>query len=324
MQQVRVLCAVAGIAALAGCAPKTPTSADEYFRVASEHLRLGSYSQAVETYRNLLDEYPFSDYSEEAELKIGVAQYKDRQCPEATASFTDFQRRHPTSPYLPHIGYLLGQCAEEQMRPPDRDQSASQNAHAYYQAVIQQYPSSPYAQLSRERLANARETLAGHELSVAEFYDGHKNDKAAETRLLDLVNRFNDTDVAGDALLQLGEIYEQENEPEKAVLAYSALRYHHPDHEASRAAEARLDALRPTAGDPPSGDPLVVLRAETGRTRDIAIAQMPSPKGPNGPAHPGAGAGGFGGNGFGLPGGTGPFGRSGGGTGGYGGSPGRY
>ena len=323
MRHAFVPLALVGLAALAGCAPKAPVSADEYFNIASEHLRLGSYNQAIETYRSLLDEYPFSDYSEEAELKIGVAQYKDKSCPEATASFTDFQRRHPTSPHLPHIGYMLGQCAEEQMRPVDRDQSASQNAHAYYQAVIQQYPTSPYAQLARERLAVARETLAGHELSVADFYHGHDNGKAAETRLLDLVNRFNDTDVAGDALLQLGEHYEREEQQDKAVLAYSALRYHHPDHEASRAAEARLDALREAAGDAPSGDPLAVLRAETGRTRDIAIAQAPSPRGPSGPARPpagtGAGSGVGGGGGFGLPGGAGPFGRSSGS-----GTPGRY
>jgi len=310
------LCVVAlGAVVAAGCAPKAPTTPEEHFRVASEHLRLGSYSQAVETYRNLLDEHPFSDYSEEAELKVAIAQYKDGACPEATASFTDFQRRHPTSPHLPQVGYLLGQCAEQQMRPADRDQSASQNAHAYYQAVIQQYPTSPYAQLARERLAHARETLASHELDVASYYVRHDNMPAAQTRLLDLVNRFNDTDVAGDALLRLGELYERDGEQDKAVLAFAALRYHHPDHEAALAAEAALDELRADAGDPPSGDPLAVLRAETGRTRDLDIAQTTRPVTAarrGAPTAPGAG-------GFGLPGGTAPFGRS----SGYG-TPGRY
>ncbi|MDX2168483.1 MAG: outer membrane protein assembly factor BamD [Deltaproteobacteria bacterium] len=309
-----LLCATGAL--LAGCSTQAPSSADEYYKTASENMRLGSYNQAIETYRALLDEHPFSQYSEEAELKIGVAQYKDKACPEATASFADFQRRHPTSPYLPQVGYLLGQCAEEQMRPSDRDQSASQNAHAYYQAVIQQFPTSPYAQLAREQLMHARETLAGHELTVADYYQSHDNSPAATTRLLDLVNRFNDTDVAGDALLQLGEIYERNGDTDKAMLAFAAVRYHHPDHEAARAAEQALDALRADAGDPPSGDPLAVLRAETGRTRDIAIAQSTRPitsKRASGPPQSGAGSG------FGLPGGTAPFGRS----SGYG-TPGRY
>ena len=300
-----VLCAAAALGLLvAGCGATQPTTAPEYQAVADEHLRLGSYSQAAESYRNLLDEHPFSEYSEQAELKIGIAQYKDAACPEATVTLTDFQRRHPTSSYLPLVGYLLGQCAELQMRPSDRDQSASQNAHAYYQALIQQHPTSPYAVLARQRLAHARETLAVHEFDVAEYYERHDNDRAAEIRMLDLVNRFPDTEVAGRALYQLGRLYEREGKLEKAQLAYAAVGYHYPDHQEARQAEARLEDLA-DAGPLPSGDPLVTLRSETGRTRTIAIAQTPRPMtqaARRGASAPGAG--------LGLPGGAGPFGRS--------------
>jgi len=303
-----VVVLVVGLAvALAGCAPKKPENANEYFAVASDDLRHGSYEQAVEHYRALLDEHPFSEHSEEAELRIGVAQYKAGSCPEATAAFTDFQRRHPTSPHLPLVGYLLGQCAEQQMRPSDRDQSASQNAHAYYQALIQQHPDSPYAQLARDRLQSTRETLAQHELEIARYYVRYDNMKAAETRLLDLVNRFNDTDVAGSALLELGEIYRKTDQNDRAVLAFASVTYHHPDHEAARQAEQALADLA-AEGERPTGDPLVVLRAMAGRTREIAIAQSPKPiqrqKGSGAPTAPGAGAGGLG-----LPGNTGPFSR---------------
>lgn len=300
-----LLCVTAILGLVAsGCGPKQPIEASEYHALAAEHMRLGSYNQAVETYRALLDEYPFSEHSEQAELQIAVAQYKDGRCPEATASFTDFQRRHPTSPYLPLVGYLLGQCAEQQMRPSDRDQSASQNAHAYYQAVIQQFPTSPYAALARDRLAHTRETLATHELDVGRYYERHDQPRAAEIRYLDLVNRFPETDVAGIALLRLGEIYEREEAWDKAVLAYTAVTYHHPTHEAAREAEEALDRL--AAEHPaPAGDPLVLLRDATGRTRDIAVAQLPSRQLPQG-----ARRGGPAGAGLGLPGAAGPFGRT--------------
>lgn len=307
------MAAVAAAAVAAGCGPKKPISAEESYAEAAENMRLGSYTQAVEGYKALLDEHPFSEHSEEAELEIGVAQYKDNACPEASASLTDFQRRHPTSAYLPLVGYLLGQCAELQMRTADRDQSASQNAQAYYQALIQQFPTSPYALLARDRLEHARETLATHELDVAEFYAHAKNDRAAEIRILDLVNRYPETDVAGQALLELGQLYERIGDPDKAVLAYTAVSYHHPDHEAARAAEAALDRL--SKDHPaPSGDPLVLLRAETGRTRDLAAIQ-PAPK----PIQPAGRSGGPSpaGSGFGLPGGAGPFGTR--GSGPYGG-----
>ncbi len=298
-----------------GCGPKQPVAAGEYHALATEHMRLGAYTQAVETYRALLDEYPFSEQSEQAELHIGVAQYMNNLCPEATASFTDFQRRHPTSPSLPMVGYLLGQCAEQQMRPSDRDQSASQNAHAYYQAVIQQFPTSPYAVLARDRLARTRETLATHELDVGRYYERHGKLEAAAIRYLDLVNRFPETDVSGEALLRLAGIYERQENYDTAVLAYTAVTYHHPTHEAAREAEEALDRL--TKEHPaPSGDPLVLLRSTTGRTRDIAVAQIPPRQLPQTQRRGTTPAGG----GLGLPGGAGPFGR----TGPYGAGGARY
>jgi outer membrane protein assembly factor BamD len=295
-----------GVLALlaAGCGSKKPLSAEEYFALASGNLREGAYNVAAEQYRELLDQYPFSQYSQEAELKIAHAQFLDGRCPEAVAALTDFQRRHPTSPSLPFVGYLLGRCYELQMKPPDRDQSASQNAYAYYTAVVQQYPDSPFADLARQRLQHCREVMAEHEMIVANFYDSHDNRKAAETRLLDLVNQFNDTDVAGDALYALGNLYRREGEPDKAVLAYAAVTRDHPDNGIAKKAERALDRLA-TKDDLPPGDPLVALIAQTGRSRTLSIAkvtELPEPA----PAR----GGGLPPTGFGLPQSSGPFGRT--------------
>ncbi len=302
--------AISTVLMLLGCASRKPSSADEYFAVASEHLSNGAYSMAVEQFRELLDQYPFSEHSEEAELKIAQALYMDGSCPEAIAAFTDFQRRHPTSPHLPLVGFLIGQCHEQRMRPPDRDQSASRSAHAYYLALTQQYPDSPFADLARQQLLHCRESLAQHELVVASYYRRHGNLKAMEFRLLDLVNNFNDTDIAANALYQLGDFYREQEERDRASLAFAAVIRHHPDNLIARRAERALADL----GEPddlPRGDPLVVLRAQAGRSRSVALAQ---PTETDETAlqkrrvAPGASIGG-------LPGDSGPFG--GGGFGGY-------
>jgi len=267
MQKVALLLCVA-VAMLAACGGKEPQSAHEYYTTASGHLRDGAYPMAIEHYRDLLDQHPFSELAEEAELKIAHAHFQNRACPEAIAAFSDFQRRHPTSPYLPMVGYLIGLCNERQMQKPDRDQSASQSAHAYYQAVINQYPESPFADLAEERLLHCRESLAQHELIVAAYYDKMGNDKAAEVRLVDLVRRFNDTDQAAEGLYDLGEIYEELEEPDKAELAYAALIFHHPDHNLADNAAARIEDIG-DAENPPVGDPLAALLARAGRVRNL-------------------------------------------------------
>jgi outer membrane protein assembly factor BamD len=255
------------------CGAKKIRSAEEYHRLASDHFRSGAYEAAAEQYRELLDQHPFSEHSDEAELRIAQAHYMSGACAEAVAAFTDFQRRHPTSPELPLVGYLIGQCYERQMRPADRDQSASQSAHAFYNAVSQQYPDSPYADLARSRIEYCRELLAEHEMAVARFYLRQKNRKAGEVRLLDLVNSFNDTDAAGEALFQLGQIYRQNGDTERAVLAFASVAYHHPDNEVARQALRALDRLA-SEGEVPAGDPLAALRLESGRSRSLAMARV--------------------------------------------------
>lgn len=268
-----ILVVAAMLAVVSGCSSKQHLTADEYFKTANEELETGSLQLAVENFRELLDQHPFSEYSEEAELKIGHAYYLDSSCPEAIAAFTDFQRRHPTSPFLPFVGYLIGQCYERQIKTADRDQSASQNAHAYYFTLTQQYPDSPFADAAREEIGNCRSMLADHELGVARFYIQQGKRKAAEVRLMDLVNRFNDTDIAAEALYTLADMYRDQGVDANAALAYTAILQHHA--ETARAEDAKRELAELQGGDSvPAGDAVAQLQVETGRNRTLALAQV--------------------------------------------------
>ena len=145
-----------------GCAAKKHLTADQYFQQANDNFRNEAYTVAVEEFHELLDQYPFSEYNEEAELKIAHAQYLNGSYLEAIVAFTDFQRRHPTSPNLPFVGYYLGMCYARQMGTIDRDQTSAQNAETYFVTVSRQYPDSPFAELARQELAHCRENLAEH------------------------------------------------------------------------------------------------------------------------------------------------------------------
>ena len=265
---IRITCALTSICTIVACAGKKPDSAEDHYAIANDHLQAGAYSMAIKSYRELLDQHPFSELAEDAELRIAQAHYQNRACPEAIAAFSDFQRRHPTSPHLPLVGFQIGRCHEKQMKKPDRDQSASQSAHAYYQAVINQFPDSPFADLSQERLEHCREALAQHELNIAYFYLKTGLDKAGEIRLIDLVKRYNDTDQAAEALHRLSEIYRQREEDDKATLALSALLYHHTEHNLAGAADEELASLIED-GERPLGDPLAALLSRSGRWRNI-------------------------------------------------------
>ena len=308
MRFTAVVTTAAVALALAGCSSQKQQSSAEYFAAANDSFRTGALEAAIDQYHDLLDQHPFSEHSEEAELKIAHAYYLAGAYPEAVVALTDFQRRHPTSPHLPFVGYYLGMCYVRQMNTVDRDQTAARNAHTYFLTLTRQYPDSPFAELGRERLTECRERLAGHDLYVANFYSKRENYRAAEVRLLTLASRYQETPAAADALLELGSYYSSHNMQEQAALAYLALIDSQPKSPNAPRAEEALASLPtnlPTAGE---GDPLDALLAANGRRRsplDVEPIRVPDLAGSRQP-QPGL-AGGPGG-GFGQ--GGGPFGGS--------------
>jgi outer membrane protein assembly factor BamD len=276
MKHTRVAAVLIALGLL-GCAAKKHLTADEYFRDASDNFRGGAFTLAIDQFHELLDQYPFSQYNEEAELRIAHAHYLLGRYAEAIVAFTDFQRRHPTSPYLPFIGYYLGMCYAKQLGTIDRDQAAAQNAQNVFLTLIQQYPDSPFADLARQQVAHCRKNLAEHELYIARYYAKRGNDKAAEIRLLTLAARYGDTDTSADGLLRLAKLYRRDKQDSEAVLAYRALEQMHPRSAQATVAKRALDRLA-KVDPPPDGNALDTLLAANGRQRssgNLEVVQVP-------------------------------------------------
>ena len=263
--KLRPIASILALAVLAGCAAKKHLSADEYFKEATERYRSGALTVAIDNYHELLDQYPFSEYNEEAELKIAHAHYLAGNYAEAIVALTDFQRRHPTSAQLPFVGYTLGMCYVQQMGTADRDQTAARSASNYFLTVSQQYPDSPFSELARIELGRCRERLGEHELYVANFYRKRGNRPAAKVRLLTLASRYEETAASADGLLRLANICREDNENEQAILAYQAITKSHPTSE--YAATAREALAKLDADTDPAGNPVDILLAANGRRR---------------------------------------------------------
>ncbi|MBI3767463.1 MAG: outer membrane protein assembly factor BamD [Deltaproteobacteria bacterium] len=221
---IRLVTILVTLALVAGCSESKPkVSADEYYKEASEAFTKKNYEVAVNRYKELLDQYPFSDHAEEAELEIAHAQYKNKHYPEAIAAFNDFQRMHPMSPHLPEVYFLLGKSYMDQMTTTDRDQGASENAHGWFRVVIDRYPTSPFAAQARRKLADCRRSLADHELYVANYYFKRKNLRAGENRVKGILENYSDTLAATRAVEALADAYALAGDSEHESMARAAL-----------------------------------------------------------------------------------------------------
>lgn len=262
-----------------GCSAPGILPEAEYFAQGNQAMESEDYELAIMQFQKLMEEYPFSDHAEEAQLKIAYGQYLNGQYAEAIASFEDFQRMHPTSPNLPFAEYHLSMAYMDQMGPKDRDQSASEQAHAHFQALIERYPESPYAELAKEKLAECREALAEHELAVAEFYLHWRNPLGAEARLKYLLRHYPDTEVTAAALRRFGEHFRRRGDLVRSAQAFAALLEHYPESPQAGAAKRALATLTARDVSPPE-QPLVALRETLGRpsatTKPVPTEETPS------------------------------------------------
>ncbi|MGH7859754.1 MAG: outer membrane protein assembly factor BamD [Candidatus Binatia bacterium] len=249
---------------LASCATQKVLPEKEYFDSGTEAMDEEAFDVAIDQYQKLLEEYPFSEYTEEAQLKIAFAQYKSERYAEAIASFQDFQRMHPTNPNLPFAEYYLAMSYKDQMGAKDRDQSASAQAHAHFQALIDRYPESPFAEKAKKQLRECRELLAEHELSVAEFYLHWGNPLGAESRLRNLLQTYPDTATTAEALLRFGNYFRKQGDLTRAALAFAALKEKYPENPLSGEAKSALARLSEKSVEADS-EPLAALVETLGR-----------------------------------------------------------
>ena len=247
---------------LAGCTLRKAPKSEDYYAQAEENYAQKNYHYAVENYQKLIDQYPFSPYAEDAELKIALSYYQMKEYAEAINALNDFQRMHPTNKDLDLASYYLAMAYFDQIKRPDEDQTNTENALQQFQVVERRFPESNFAQLSHEQIEICREMLARNQLVVSTFYFQRANFRAAESRLAELMQKYPDTPVGPEALSELAHTLEKEGKKYSAAQAYAALVQHFPETPYAKEAKTKLAKLNQPIDN--EEDPLRLVLAESG------------------------------------------------------------
>ncbi len=269
-RELLIVMALALVLAGAGCSQRKVPSGEDYYTQAQAYYSSSQYRGAIDNYQHLIDQYPFSPYAEEAELRIGLAYYKMGDHAQAVAALSDFQRMHPTSKNLALATYYLGMTHYDLVGKPDRDQSNTALALQQFEIIEQRFPESQFGELARQRIVICRELLARNELYIGDFYTSKANFRASESRMAELMEKYSDTPVAPEALYKLGESLEKEGKKYSAAQAFTALTMHFPKSSYVQAAQRQLAKLKQPVDT--EDDPLRMVLAESGFNPDQSSA----------------------------------------------------
>lgn len=191
---------------------------ERFYAEAKEALEKKRFEYAIETYQKLEARFPYGPYAEQAQLDIGYAYYRDEKPEAAVAAANRFIRLHPTHPNVDYAYYLKGLVNFTQQQTvidrmvegddlSDRDPRAARESFNAFRELINRFPDSDYVEDAELRLAYLLNSLARHDVHVAEYYLRRGAYVAVVNRAKYIIDQYERTPSVEDALGMMAIAY---------------------------------------------------------------------------------------------------------------------
>ena len=180
---------------------------EELYNNGVDALNQKRYTTAVTQFDAVEQNYPYSSWAVNAQLMHGYAEYLQNHYTEAVGSLDRYIQLHPTSANISYAYYLRALSFYEQIADIQRDQKGTEQAMAALQDVVNRFPGSAYGRDARLKIDLCRDHLAGKEMEIGRWYEGQKLYAAAIGRFQRVVDDYQTTNHAPEALHRLTEIY---------------------------------------------------------------------------------------------------------------------
>ena len=207
--------------------PDTPAS--KTYNQGLEKLANGSPSEAAKKFTDLGKQYPGSDWARKALLMETYADYQAGKYTDAQTSADRYLKDYPNSPDAAYADYLRANAYYQQIPDISRDQDAATKALEAFQDVVKKYPKSEYVEDAKFKIQVTADQLAGKEMSIGRFYLNRHNYTAAINRFRDVLQSYQTTRHAEEALYRLVEAYLGLGITDEAQTAAAVLGHNFPD-----------------------------------------------------------------------------------------------
>jgi len=193
-----------------------------------DRMRQGNYAQAAVIFDEVERQHPYSIWARRAQLMSAFNYYAARDHTKSIESARRFLSIHPGNRDAPYALYLIGLNYYEQINDVTRDQATTRQALESLGEVVRRYPDTPYADDARIKIDLVRDHLAGKEMEIGRFYQRRRLWLASVVRFRTVIDEYQTTSHAPEALMRLTESYLALGIPEEARRAASVLGANYP------------------------------------------------------------------------------------------------
>ncbi len=178
---------------------------ESLYTAAKDRLDRGDLETAAALFDEVERQHPYSPWARRAQLMSAFTYYLRRDYNEAVQAAQRFLSIHPGNKDAPYAYYLIALSYYEQISDVQRDQKITQQALTALQEVQRRYPGTPYAADARLKVDLVNDHLAGKEMEIGRFYERSGSWLAAQIRFQNVVETYQTTSHAPEALYRLTE-----------------------------------------------------------------------------------------------------------------------
>lgn len=165
---------------------------NKLYAEAKKDLKRKQYESASKKLEAMEVMYPFSENSQDAELELIYAYYKNGDYASSAATAERYIHLYPRAKNVDYAYYMKGVANFQQPRgtmsnlfPIDeswRDPGTQTQAYSDFATLVQLFPKSKYAENAKQRMIYLRNLFAQKEVNVSKYYYERKMFVAAIER----------------------------------------------------------------------------------------------------------------------------------------------
>ncbi len=212
---------------------QTPETEGERLQIlysnAMKSVNKKDFVDAAILFEDIERQYPYSKWSNQAQLMTSFCYYKSSMYNESLDSLERFIALYPGSKKISYAYYLRALNYFEQIKDVERDQSMTEKAKQAFYEVTTKYPDSQFAQDALDKIDIINDRLAAKEMEIARYYQFDHQWISAINRYNDILENYKTSVYTAESLHRLVEIYYSLGLYEEAKRYAATLGHNFPD-----------------------------------------------------------------------------------------------
>ena len=210
----------------------TPETEGEKLQIlyndAMDLVKKKDFVDAAALFEDIERQYPYSKWSNQAQLMSGFCYYKSRMYNDSLDALERFIALYPGSSKISYAYYLRALNYFEQVNDVERDQVTTAKAKKAFKEVINKFPESEFAIDALSRIDILDDRLAAKEMEIGRFYQFDHQWISAINRYNTVLNQYKSSIYTEEALHRLVEIYYSLGLHEEAKRYAATLQFNFP------------------------------------------------------------------------------------------------